>query len=704
MTPSESTVVKAIQNEDVCGIDTGGTFTDLVLIGPGGLVGVLKTPSTRPNFEHGVLEALERAADLSSQVGFVAHGTTVGTNAVLEGNTAVVAMVTTAGCGDLVFQMRGSGRVAGLPDELIGRVHETSKPEPIVERQHIFEIGERIDSRGEVVVALDADEVRGVARQIAQLGIGAVAICLLWSFRNPRHEQEVAAILREILPTVHVSLSSEVAPRWGEYERFVATILNASLAPVMTGYLNRLESQLEAARRRLYVMQCNGGTISAAEAIRLPLQTLNSGPVGGIVACQALGRATGRNNIIATDMGGTSFDVGIVEGGYPLTNRTGVVRQYEYFVSTVMVESIGAGGGSIAYLDATANNLRVGPRSAGAAPGPACYDRGGTEPTVTDADLVLGRLPQEGALGGAIHLRRDLAERAIATIADRLGMSTAETAAGIVAIIDNRMADLIRATTVRRGLDPRDFVLFAYGGAGPCHVGGYAAELGCDAVIPLGNVASVWSAYGIAQSDVARVFEQNVMRRLPIPIDILREVIERLEQRAVTEVEEQGVLLDSLVLQREVDIRFRGQVYELAIGLPSGQLQEADLEQLPERFLLRYEQVYGQGAGFPGASLELVSIRIRATGSVHSRSRMPSERLAVEPFHPRPSALRSVFWTPVTGYIDSPVFGPSDLRPGAQVLGPAVCDLPDTTICVHPDQILAVDKTGSMVLRQQATQ
>ena len=692
--------MSAIAGDSICGIDTGGTFTDLVVIGPSGLLGIVKTPSTPPDFERGVLDSLERAAQLTSRIDFVAHGTTVGTNAVLEGTTAPVAMITTAGCGDLVFQMRGAGRVAGLSDELVGRVHETSKPDPIVDRHHVFEISERIDSKGAVVVPLALEEVREAAHHIGRLGIQTVAICLLWSFRNAEHERQVAECLSELLPGVRTALSSDVAPRWGEYERFVATILNASLAPVMAGYLGPLDERLASAKRRLYIMQCNGGTISASEAIRLPLQTLNSGPVGGIMACLALGRATGRPNIIATDMGGTSFDVGIIEGLNPVTSRTSIVRQYEYFVSTVMVESIGAGGGSIAFAEPTTGNLRVGPRSAGSRPGPACYGLGGIEPTVTDADLVLGRLAAHGSLGGRITLRPDLAEAAVSRLAHQVGLSVPETAAGIVAIIDNRMADLIRATTLRRGLDPRDFVLYAYGGAGPCHVGGYGAELGCDAVIPLGNVASVWSAFGIARSDVARVFEANVMRPLAIPAEDVAAMIDDLEGQALEQMEAQGVKLDAVGLQREADIRFKGQVYELSIGLPGGRISEEQMAELPSRFLSRYEQTYGPGAGFPGAALELVSIRIRASGSLHHRP--PTAAADTEPFssfEPAPSSSRMVFWTPPGDYVSTPVFDVLALRPGASITGPAICDLPDTTICVHPGQILEADGAGSLVLR-----
>jgi N-methylhydantoinase A len=678
----------------ICGIDTGGTFTDLALVdGSGALLDIVKTPSTPGEFEVGVLDALGSVSS-EQRIDVVAHGTTVGTNAVLEARTPPVALLTTAGCGDIVFQMRGSGRVAGLPVEQVGRVHETAKPAPLVDRSLVFEVDERIDCFGDVVVGLDPDGLRGLAPAIERSGVRAVAISFLWSFLNPVHEELARDVLAELLPDVQISLSSRVAPRLGEYERTTATILNASLSPVIAGYVGNLSERVGSSR--LYLMQSSGGTISAAEAVARPLHMLDSGPVGGIVASRALGRRIGVENVIATDMGGTSLDVGIVQDGLPLSTRSGVVRQFEYFVSAVQVESIGAGGGSIASIDELTGNLLVGPASAGSLPGPACYGRGGTQPTVTDADVVLGRLNPSTFLGGRMRLDVAAAEASVRELASALGLSVEEAASGIVSIVDNRMADLIHGLTVRRGLDIRDFVLFAYGGAGPCHVGGYAGELGCDALVPLGNAAAVWSAMGIAQADVGRVLERTLLESLPCDAAQVGAQLDELEQQALEDMGEQGVGPAAVVVQREADVRYKGQFYELPMALPPGRVNGAVLDDLGERFLRRYEEVYGRGAGFRGAQLELVSLRVRAAGSLLERA----DEAAAPPvpsFAPEPAATREVVWS--RGFEPTPVYGADAIVPGARVAGPAVVDLADTTVCVHPRQTLDVDALGNLWIR-----
>jgi N-methylhydantoinase A len=692
---------------DLCGIDTGGTFTDLVLIGEGGSIQVVKTLSTPPDFDVGVLNAVRQIAADPEAGGAgvtpdtVAHGTTVGTNAVVEAKTPPVALLTTTGFADIIPQMRGSGRVAGLSDERVIDLHGTSLPEPLVTRDLIFEVDQRMDCFGDVVVDLDEARVEAIARELVNREIGSVAVCFLWSFLNPAHEQATQEILRRVAPELHVSTSSGVAPRWGEYERFVATVLNAALQPVMTTYVSSLEADLVRQDGHLYLMQSNGGTMSAAEAMETPLLTLHSGPVGGIMACRNLGQDLGIPNIIATDMGGTSFDIGIIHDYTPQATTTSVVRQYEYFVPAVEVESIGAGGGSIASVNPVTNALQVGPASAGSNPGPVCYRLGGTEPTVTDADVVLGRLGAETFRGGELSLDRDGAERAIAVLAERLGLDTLEVAAGIVEIVDNRMADLTRAVTVRRGLDPRDFVLFAYGGAGPCHVGAYARELGCASiVIPRGNAASVWSAFGIAQAQMMKVHEASSIHQLPVPAAQLSESFEALERDAIAHMADQRVAAKDVRLEREVDIRYRNQIYEIPIAVAGGALDEDDVQRLLESFTRRYEEIYGAGAGFKDMGVELVTLRVRSTGG-EQRGAAGEETQVAEPdsFEPSPTGERDVFWARGEGTRATAVYSdPQALVPGARISGPGIVEMPDTTVCVHPGQELTVDAAGNFRL------
>ncbi|MCW3018765.1 MAG: hypothetical protein JWN10_1073 [Solirubrobacterales bacterium] len=692
---------------NLCGIDTGGTFTDLVLIDDDGSIQVLKTLSTPPNFDVGVLDAVRQIAAPTDAGGAgvrpdtVAHGTTVGTNAVVEAKTPPVALLTTTGFADIIPQMRGSGRVAGLSDERVIDLHGTSKPAPLVDRDLIFEIDERMDCFGDAVVGLDESRAEEIAAELVRRGVSSVAVCFLWSFLNPSHERRTREILLRVAPELHVSISSQVAPRWGEYERFVATVLNAALRPVMTTYVSSLETQLVRQRGHFYLMQSNGGTMSASEAMETPLLTLHSGPVGGIMACRNLGEELSIPNIIATDMGGTSFDIGIIHDYTPQATRTSVVRQYEYFVPAVEVESIGAGGGSIASVDRVTQALQVGPASAGSNPGPVCYRLGGTEPTVTDADVVLGRLGAETFRGGELSLDREGAERAIAGLAQRLGLDTLEVAAGIVEIVDNRMADLTRAVTVRRGLDPRDFVLFAYGGAGPCHVGAYARELGCSSVlIPRGNAASVWSAYGIAQAQMMKVHEVSAINLLPIPGAQLSEAFAALEQDALAHMTEQLVDAQDVQLDREVDIRYRNQIYEIPIAVPGGDLGDDDIARLQDAFARRYEEIYGAGAGFKDMGVELVTLRVRSTGGRQRDGAGKGSATGVaEPFQLVPTSSRDVYWARGEGIRDTGVYSdPEALVPGASIVGPGVVEMPDTTVCVHPGQELVVDAAGNFRL------
>src|SRR3989475_2093273 len=433
----------------------------------------------------------------------LALGTTVGTNAMLQRRGARVGLITTRGHRDVIHIMRGARGVPGLNNVQVLHFPESGKPDPIVPKPFIAEVSERVDCKGQVVVELNEDEARQAIEKLVAKGVEAIAICFLWSFKYAEHERRVKAMVEQLAPQVFVCCSADLIPRWGEYERTVATVLNAYLGPVMSRYLDRLESRAQAAGLGypLQVMQCGGGVIPAAESARRAFLTLDSGPVAGVLASQYLGGIVGTKHVIATDMGGTSFDVGLVWDGEPVASYQSVVHQYEYFVPRIDIRSIGSGGGSIIRIDEVSGTMRVGPISAGAQPGPACYGRGGTQPTVTDADLLLGYIDPGSFLGGRLRLDAGRARESLAALATRLGLGLVETASGAVRVVEHQMADLIRKVTVQKGYDPRDCVVFAYGGAGPLHPGGYAPGLRAHGgVVPLGEICSLWSALGAASA------------------------------------------------------------------------------------------------------------------------------------------------------------------------------------------------------------
>src|SRR2546427_4532671 len=551
------------------GVDIGGTFTDCVLVDREGNHRAAKTLSTKGDPMSGVLAGLERLAEtvgvdlttLLERTERFGHGTTIGTNAVLERSGARVGLVATAGHGDALVMMRGAGRVAGRPIEGVFSVHGSRLPAPLIVPGAVVEVHERVDANGKVVVELDIDAAaERIGRMIAEYELDAVAVALLWSFANPAHEKALA----EAIPDVFVSSSAEVSPRLGEYERTVATVLNSYVGPACSRYLSDLESRLATP---LLVMQSNGGVLPASAAT--PLGTIDSGPAGGLIGVATLAGAYGHDHVVATDMGGTSFDLGLVVDGKPLVAEEKVIDQYTYRLPHLDVRSVACGGGSIAWFDEATGGLRLGPASARSQPGPARPGRGGVEPTVTDADVVLGLLRPEAFLDGRMPLDRDAAVAAVGRLATRFDLTLEETAAGILRINNMRAATVIRQQTLERGHDPRDFALYAFGGAGPVHAFGYAAESGVrEVVIPLGNGASTLSAYGIASGDV--VLHRELERSLLAPFDepALAAAVAELRDAALADLAATGVAGDAHV---EIDalMRYREQLmHSLEIPVP----------------------------------------------------------------------------------------------------------------------------------------
>ena len=688
------------------GIDIGGTFTDCAIVDRRGRLLTAKVPSTPPDFARGMLDALGAGAeklgvgldDFCRDIAFLSHGTTVGTNTIIQKRGARVGLITTRGHEDAIHIMRGSRGYGGRDIRKVVHFPETSKPVPIVPKRLIKGVSERVDCFGEIVVELNEKEAETAIRELVAEGVQAIAICFLWSFRNPRHEFKVRKLVEKIRPDLFVTCSFDIAPKWGEYERVTATALNAYLGPVMSGYLNSLHGSLEKLgyRHGLQITQCGGGTVPVARAGEAPLLTLDSGPVSGVTASMFLGAAMREKNVITTDMGGTSFDVAIIHDGKPAYSFISNTDQYEYFLPKIDLQAIGAGGGSLARAHPESRSLTVGPDSAGAFPGPVCYGRGGTVPTVTDAELVLGYLDPENFAGGKMKLKKDHAVKAIGELGSLLGMTPVECAAGICRIVEFHMADVIRKVTVEKGFDPRDFVLFAFGGAGPAHAGVFARELGVKKVIvPQRKAASTWCAFGAAAADVLHIFEHSEILSTPLDATRVNQFMDSMERKAKALMASEGISGKRRRFEFSLDVRHKGQIHEVEVALPWRRLPASFEGDLRKSFVARYEQLYGRGSALAGATLEIVVCRLRA------RALMPRPKLVRSGRSSRniPAAAvrkkRDIYWPDLKKRRATPVYDGELLVSGNRIKGPAIVETADTAVVVHPGTTLELDALGN---------
>ncbi|MBI4445833.1 MAG: hydantoinase/oxoprolinase family protein [Acidobacteria bacterium] len=687
------------------GIDVGGTFTDLVLLDDSGHTRQFKAPSTPRDPSQGILEAVEVASrqmglpaeDLLGRVLIFAHGSTVATNAILERRGAKVGLITTRGFEDTILIMRGLGRVAGLSESEITHYSRTDKPVPVVPRTLIQGVMERIDYKGAVVAPLNLEDAERAVESLARKGVESIGICLLWSFANPTHEEELKAIIEKRLPHVSVTASSQLIPVIGEYERTATTVLNCYVQPVLRVYMEKLGELLKSKglKRSPMIMQCTGGVVPTAEANEKPIFTLNSGPVGGIVASSFLGGLLGYENLLNTDMGGTSFDVGLIANGSMLMTAPSIVARYHVSVPMVEITSIGSGGGSVAWIDV--NKLRVGPQSAGADPGPACYARGGEEPTVTDANVILGYLNPDYFLGGRIQLNRKLSEEVIKRkIAETLQMDTVEAAAGIYEVVNAQMSDLLRKVTVERGYDPREFVLFAYGGAAPIHCAEYGKDLGVSQIIvPL--LSSTHSAFGIAVSDLNHSLSISEHIVLPAKVDRIEANFKRLEERALEMLKREGVYQESSLLQRTLDMRYGRQVHEIIVPVPGRLTTPEDLEAVIAEFEKRYEMLYGKGAAFKEAGVEIITFRIMASARTPKPVLKRSQPTSSDSWQALKSR-RMAFFRPSGGFTETPIYDSEKLRAGHELTGPAIVESATTTIVIPPGRKGRVDEYLNFII------
>jgi N-methylhydantoinase A len=688
------------------GVDIGGTFTDCVALDRAGRITATKASSTPRDFAEGMLAAMRVAAErlgvsfeqFCGDIAVLTHGTTVGTNALIQRKGAKVGLITTRGHEDAIHIMRGSRGVSSRDIAKVVHFPSSQKPVPTVPKRLIEGVSERVDCFGEVVVPLNESEAEAAIRRLVAQGVDAIAVCFLWSFKNPAHERRLKDMIRELAPRVFVSCSVDIAPKWGEYERTTATALNAYIGPVMAKYLGNLDKQLKASgyRQPLQITQCGGGSISVDHAMESPLLTLDSGPVSGVTGSLYLGELMGVPNIITTDMGGTSFDVGIIHDGQPEYSFVSNVVQYEYFLPKVDIQAIGSGGGSLARVDAVSKTLAVGPESAGADPGPVCYGKGGTTATVTDADVVLGYINPDNFLGGRIILDKKKSVEAVQRVADGLGLTLFQAAAGIAQIAEFKMADIIRKMTVEKGFDPRDFVLFAFGGAGPAHAGVFARELGVQRiVIPQKEIASTWCAFGAASADILHLYEQVDIQANPFEAARVNATLQALEVKANEQMDKDGIDKARRRFAHSLDMRHRGQINEVEVTLPEKRVKDALFGSLRARFTARYEQLYGRGSAYADALLEIVTLRLRATAATPRPKLSAARKLSARIDASARRGKRSVYWADWKKAAPTPIYDGAHLVPGNAVKGPAVIETTDTTVVVHPGRTLRVDKLGN---------
>jgi N-methylhydantoinase A len=686
------------------GVDTGGTFTDLVYLRDDGGIEVAKRPSTPPEFSKGVIdvvESIDKGRNVLTKLDYFYHGTTVATNAIITGSGAKIGFITTAGHRDALPMMRIIGRSAGRSEIELKQYSYSDKPPPIVPKGRIKEVHERIDHKGTVIVPLNEDSARRAVRELNEEGVAAIGVCFLWSFKNRSHEQRMREIIKEAAPKIHVSISSEIVPAIKEYERSATTALNAYVAPMLTNYLHQLQRSLSARglASPLYVMQSMGGAMRATESERRSVNTLSSGPAGGVVASRFLGDLLEQKNIICADVGGTSFDVGLVVDGEPIITSTSTVNQYTLLAPTIDIVSIGAGGGSIASVDL--GRLKVGPQSAGADPGPVCYGRGGVQPTVTDADVVLGYIDPDYFLAGEFKLDRSLAIKAIEEqIARPLNMSVRDAASGIIEIANHHMSDLIRKMTIERGYDPREFVVYGFGGAGPLHGGAFGRELGVKEVIfPLGNIASAFSALGLAVSDLITVTQLSDLALAPFDAGRFGEHFEALENEAVENLTAGGAKRSNIVLQRVVELRYKGQVHQVDAPVPLGKVTPATLDGVIEAFERRYERLFGRGSGFRQAGIELVTYRVIGSTHVQDAS-IKKKQEGNDDATPARLGREKLYWREMGKEVETSIYG-SGLAAGMAFEGPAIIRFQSTTALIHPGQRARIDGYGNVRITQE---
>ena len=696
----------------VLAVDIGGTCTDSVIVDETGRITLGKAFSTPPDFSTGILDSLRVAAqhrDLSldnllHNTQLFLHSTTVAENAVVDGTLANAGLITTRGFEQTLFSTRGGyGRWSGLTEDEKRNPIETEKLPPIVPISHIRGIKERTDTNGQILYTPDEADIEEAVRSLLDAGVEALGVCLLWAIVNPESEKRIGDIVNKLSPDTFLTLSHHIAPIVGEYERTSTVALNSRLGPVVQKYVSNLQAKLddEGFKGTLLVAQAYGGLLPAEKALASPVGMIESGPVAGLVGSRHLGNMLGHTNIIAADMGGTTFKVGIVREGVVEYQRESMVLRYHYAMPKFDVVSLGLAGGSIISIDKRTGIPQVGPKSAGSYPGPVCYENGGEEPTVTDVDAILGYLNPDYFLGGRESLNIDKA-RAIfkEKVADPLGQPVPEAASAIYRLANSMIYDLLHKVTIQRGLDPRQFALFSFGGTAGMHVAAYGDELGvAQIVIP--HSASVHGAFGLTTSDI--VHEDQITKPMTAPWDIeqLQAIYDELTERVTDQLRQEGFDEHTINIEWSIDMRYRRQVHILTTPMGGDRTITTELlENTIERFEALYEGRYGQDSAYREAGIESVSYRVRGAGIVKTPQLTEYEVGDTVANHAVVDT-RQAWVEQAQAFQDVKGYDFNKLVPGNQVPGPAIIWTPFTTVVTNPDQIARVDKYKNLIISRE---
>ncbi len=689
----------------IIGIDTGGTFTDIVVVDDNGTVITGKALSTPPNFSNGVMDALRVLAekmgintgDLLEHTAICGFGTTVATNALWTRTGARTGLLMTMGFEETHHIARGISKWAGLPEAQIKHQAMIRKPMPLAPRDMAMGVVERVDYDGRVLCPLNTNQLKQAARTLADKGAESIAICFLWSVRNSIHELEAKRIVRELLPDVYVTASVEVSPTLGEYERANTAIVDGYVGPVTVKFLDELTRKFKNSgfKHELLIMKADGGTAFAREL--LPVATVHSGPAGGVIGAKYFGDLMGWSNIITTDVGGTSLDVSIIREGNVIYSREPTLEKFSVSYPSIDVKSIGAGGGSIIATDPTFKLFTVGPKSAGASPGPACYGLGGVEPTITDACLVLGYLNPDYFLGGRMKLYPDKAHEALKRVADQLGLDIVELAAGAYDIMNAHCTGLIRALSIERGYDPRDFVLFSFGGAGPLFAATWGKELGAKGMV-MCREAAVYSALGIATADVVHMrvlFDHN---RLPMDANKFNRDFETLEAEIKRYFDREEIDESDRILNRFVEMKYGAQYHVIRVPIEHKKYDAEDISFLETKFDTVFEDIYGKGSAYTKSGREVISFVIQGIGRI-TKPRLSKRDMRGSDPSAVLKGMRNAYFRKYKRFVTTNIYDYDKLQAGNIVNGPAIIEAEDTTILIPPDQKGEVDAYMNIIVR-----
>lgn len=687
------------------GVDVGGTFTDLILVDESKRKSwVHKVPSTPIDPSEaviiGLIEICRMAKIDPKNIGQFLHGTTVSTNIVLEHNGANVGMITTEGFRDILHIARHKRPYNfSLYQDLPWQSY------PLIKRRNRLVVSERISAQGEILKPLDIEKTREQVRKLKELQVEAIAVCFLFSFKNPEHENIVKEIIQEEFPEAYLSISNEILPQYREYERFSTVALNAFIGPKTSTYLKQLETSLKdiGVKSGLHLMQSNGGIATADVATAKPINLLLSGPVGGLIGGIQAAKNAGFDNVITLDIGGTSADIGVAPNGemrmrHLLDTRIG---QYNAMVPMVDIDTIGAGGGSIAYVD-EGGIFRVGPKSAGADPGPACYGRGGTLPTSTDANVLLGRIHSKSQLAGNLKIDPELAKTAYEEhVASKLNMSLLDAAAGALKIMTHNMVNAIEMNSVRKGYDPRDFTLVAAGGAGPLFACDIAEELNIPYVV-IPPYPGITAAMGLLSTDITYEKVFTIWGSLSNPdVEQIASVFEKLENESIATLKADGLLEEQIILKRVCDCRYAGQGYELRVDAPEGEINQAWIDEVIERFHEVHEREYA--SKFPDQEVVAINVRVIGVGLVKSEKKPEIEIKEKPNFNPSNYDHHPVyFWiNDELNKMDTPFIDREEIPTYTELIGPAVIQQKDSTTVLPPFCKATFDNFGNIIIEMK---